>query len=234
MNDMTLEVHGLTKTFGTGEAKTDVLKGIDFSASSGELIILSGASGSGKSTLLSILGGLLSHTEGEVKLDDVDYLDLSEKELTHMRLTDIGFIFQSSHLIPYMDIVSQLSFVAEQAGLGKSDARKRSKTLLEEIGLGHRFNSYPGMLSGGERQRAAIMRALMNKPKMLLADEPTASLDGARAVEVVEMLRDIVKDRGMIGILITHDSRIFEYADRVLTLEDGHLKAESQMQENQQ
>ncbi|MHC0551570.1 ABC transporter ATP-binding protein [Salinicoccus jeotgali] len=227
---MTLEVHGLTKTFGTGDAKTDVLKGIDFSASSGELIILSGASGSGKSTLLSILGGLLSHTEGEVKLDDVDYLDLSEKELTKMRLTDIGFIFQSSHLIPYMDIVSQLSFVAEQAGLSKNEARKRSKALLEEIGLSHRFNSYPGMLSGGERQRAAIMRALMNKPKMLLADEPTASLDGARAIEVVEMLRDIVKDRGMIGILITHDSRIFEYADRVLTLEDGHLKAESQMQ----
>ncbi|GAA3733041.1 ABC transporter ATP-binding protein [Salinicoccus jeotgali] len=230
MNNMTLEVHGLTKTFGTGDAKTDVLKGIDFSASSGELIILSGASGSGKSTLLSILGGLLSHTEGEVKLDDVDYLDLSEKELTKMRLTDIGFIFQSSHLIPYMDIVSQLSFVAEQAGLSKNEARKRSKALLEEIGLSHRFNSYPGMLSGGERQRAAIMRALMNKPKMLLADEPTASLDGARAIEVVEMLRDIVKDRGMIGILITHDSRIFEYADRVLTLEDGHLKAESQMQ----
>ncbi|MFB9861239.1 ABC transporter ATP-binding protein [Salinicoccus siamensis] len=231
---MTLEVHGLKKTFGTGDAKTDVLKGIDFSASSGELIILSGASGSGKSTLLSILGGLLSHTDGEVKLDDVDYLDLSEKELTQMRLSDIGFIFQSSHLIPYMDIVSQLSFVAEQNGLNKKEARKRSKALLEEIGLSHRFNSYPGMLSGGERQRAAIMRALMNKPKMLLADEPTASLDGARAIEVVEMLRDIVKDRGMIGILITHDSCIFEYADRVLTLEDGHLKAESHTQESQQ
>lgn len=220
---MSLIVKNLTKNFGEGQAKTEVLKDINFEVEKGELIVLNGASGSGKSTLLSILGGLLTRTSGDIKLDSKNYLDAKDKELTKMRLEEIGFIFQSSHLIPYLDITSQLSFVGEQAGMNKKEAKKRSETLLNQIGLNHRLNSYPHMLSGGEKQRVAIMRALMNSPELILADEPTASLDSSRALKVTEMIKNLVKENNMVGILITHDERIFNYADRIIKLEDGYI-----------
>lgn len=220
---MTLTVKNLTKSFGEGQAKTEVLKGINLEVQKGEIIVLNGASGSGKSTLISILGGLLTRTSGEITLDNKNYLDVKDKELTKMRLEEIGFIFQSSHLIPYLDITSQLSFVGEQAGMSKKEAKKRSEDLLNQIGLNHRLKSYPHMLSGGEKQRVAIMRSLMNSPDLILADEPTASLDSSRALKVTEMIRNLVKENNMVGILITHDERVFDYADRIVKLEDGRI-----------
>jgi len=181
---MGLVVEHVTKSFGEKEAKTQVLNDITFTAEKGQLVILNGASGSGKSTLLSIIGGLLGKSSGEITLDDLDYVDLSDKKLTDMRLNQIGFIFQSSHLIPYLNVTDQLVYVGEMAGMRKKDAKERAEKLLKQIGLSHRLKSYPNELSGGEKQRVAIMRAWMNHPKMILADEPTASLDSKRAIAV--------------------------------------------------
>lgn len=220
---MGLVVEHVTKSFGEKEAKTQVLNDITFTAEKGQLVILNGASGSGKSTLLSIIGGLLGKSSGEITLDDLDYVDLSDKKLTDMRLNQIGFIFQSSHLIPYLNVTDQLVYVGEMAGMRKKDAKERAEKLLKQIGLSHRLKSYPNELSGGEKQRVAIMRAWMNHPKMILADEPTASLDSKRAIEVAKMIKNSVKDNNSIGIMITHDERIFEFADKVIKLSDGRI-----------
>ncbi|EZX21767.1 hypothetical protein V070_01551 [Staphylococcus aureus C0673] len=221
---MGLVVEHVTKSFGENEAKTQVLNDITFTAEKGQLVILNGASGSGKSTLLSIIGGLLGKSSGEITLDDLDYVDLSDKKLTDMRLNQIGFIFQSSHLIPYLNVTDQLVYVGEMAGMRKKDAKERAEKLLKQIGLSHRLKSYPNELSGGEKQRVAIMRAWMNHPKMILADEPTASLDSKRAIEVAKMIKNSVKENNSIGIMITHDERIFEFADKVIKLSDGKIE----------
>ncbi|AMY06395.1 ABC transporter ATP-binding protein [Staphylococcus condimenti] len=219
---MTLEVKDITKSFGTGEAKTDVLKGVDFDVKQGEFIILSGASGSGKSTLLTILGGLQDQDSGEI-LYNGKPLFTKDKSKAEMRLTEIGFIFQASHLVPYLTVLEQLTIVGREAGMSKGEADKRARKLLEQIGLKHRLKAYPHMLSGGEKQRVAIMRAFMNEPKIILADEPTASLDAHRAVEVTQMIRDRITNENMVGIMITHDQRLFKYADRVIDLFDGKI-----------
>ncbi len=221
---MGLVIEHVTKSFGENEAKTQVLNDITFTAEKGQLVILNGASGSGKSTLLSIIGGLLGKSSGEITLDDLDYVDLSDKKLTDMRLNQIGFIFQSSHLIPYLNVTDQLVYVGEMAGMRKKDAKERAEKLLKQIGLSHRLKSYPNELSGGEKQRVAIMRAWMNHPKMILADEPTASLDSKRAIEVAKMIKNSVKENNSIGIMITHDERIFEFADKVIKLSDGRIE----------
>ncbi|WP_210617601.1 ABC transporter ATP-binding protein [Mammaliicoccus lentus] len=221
---MGLVVEHVTKSFGEKDAKTQVLNDINFTANKGELIVLNGASGSGKSTLLSIIGGLLDKSSGDITLDDLSYVDLSDKKLTDMRLNQIGFIFQSSHLIPYLNVTDQLMYVGQMAGMSKNEAKKRAEKLLIDIGLEHRLKSYPNELSGGEKQRVAIMRAWMNEPKLILADEPTASLDSNRAIEVVKMIRDNVKNNKSIGIMITHDERIFEFADKVIKLSDGKIE----------
>lgn len=220
---MSLKVENLIKTFGQGDAKTTVLKGLDFEVQPGEFVILNGASGSGKSTLLTILGGLLTLTEGAVIIDDQDLTQMSSKERTDKRLKDIGFIFQASHLLPYLKVKEQLILVGQEAGMSKKDADTRATTLLKQIGLGHRLDAYPHMLSGGEKQRVAIMRAWMNQPKLLLADEPTASLDAKRAIEVVDMIKAQVRDEQAIGIMVTHDERLFEYADRIFYLDSGEM-----------
>ncbi|MBW0766883.1 MULTISPECIES: ABC transporter ATP-binding protein [Mammaliicoccus] len=221
---MGLVVEHVTKSFGEKDAKTQVLNDINFTANKGELIVLNGASGSGKSTLLSIIGGLLDKSSGDITLDDLSYVDLSDKKLTDMRLNQIGFIFQSSHLIPYLNVTDQLMYIGQMAGMSKNEAKKRAEKLLIDIGLEHRLKSYPNELSGGEKQRVAIMRAWMNEPKLILADEPTASLDSNRAIEVVKMIRDNVKNNQSIGIMITHDERIFEFADKVIKLSDGKIE----------
>ncbi|REH97782.1 hemin ABC transporter ATP-binding protein [Staphylococcus felis] len=223
---MSLVIRNLYKSFGKGDAKTDVLKDINFEIKPGEFIILNGASGSGKSTLLTIIGGLLTPTEGQVILGDHDLSRLQNKALTDKRLKDIGFIFQASYLLPYLKVKDQLILVGREAGMSKKEAEQRALDLLNRIGLSHRINAYPHMLSGGEKQRVAIMRAWMNKPQLLLADEPTASLDAKRATEVVEMIKKQVRDEKTIGIMVTHDERLFDYADQIFYLNEGQLTAE--------
>ncbi len=218
---MSLQIEHLKKHFGQGESETQVLKDLNFDVKEGEFVVLTGASGSGKTTLLTILGGLLSQSSGDILFNDQPLFDRSKASA--VRLHEIGFIFQESHLVPYLTVEEQLVTVGREAGMSKGDAQKRARQLLDEIGLSHRLKVYPNSLSGGEKQRVAIMRAFMNHPKIILADEPTASLDASRATDVVEMIRDYIHDMDMVGIMITHDQRLFDYADRVIYLEDGQL-----------
>lgn len=220
---MGLVVKDISKTFGEKTSKTEVLKDINFEVKDGEFIILNGASGSGKTTLLTILGGLLSQTSGDV-LYEGESLFNKHTNKAQLRLNDIGFIFQASHLVLYLKVLNQLTLVGKEAGMSSKEAQARAKELLTKIGLEEQLNSYPHMLSGGQQQRVAIMRALMNRPKIVLADEPTASLDASRAQEVVEMIRKQIKDNQMIGIMITHDESLFKYADRIIQLYDGQIK----------
>lgn len=217
---MSLQVKDIKKSFGKGQSETTVLKGINFEVNDGEFVILNGASGSGKTTLLTILGGLLSQNSGEMLYNDAPLYD-SNKKASELRLNEIGFIFQSSHLVPYLKVKAQLTTIGREAGMSKKDADQRAEMLLNQIGLSHRLSVFPHMLSGGEKQRVAIMRALMNNPKIILADESTASLDAERATEVIEMIKNQIQSKKMIGIMITHDKRLFEYADRVIELDDG-------------
>lgn len=220
---MGLVVKDISKTFGEKSSKTEVLKDINFEVKDGEFIILNGASGSGKTTLLTILGGLLSQTSGDVVYEGKSLFERHTNK-THLRLNDIGFIFQASHLVPYLKVLDQLTLIGKEAGMSSKEAQARAKELLKKIGLEEQLNSYPHMLSGGQQQRVAIMRALMNHPKIVLADEPTASLDASRAQEVVEMIRKQIKANQMIGIMITHDESLFKYADRIVQLYDGKIK----------
>lgn len=220
---MGLVVKDISKTFGEKSSKTEVLKDINFEVKDGEFIILNGASGSGKTTLLTILGGLLSQTSGDVVYEGKSLFERHTNK-AHLRLNDIGFIFQASHLVPYLKVLDQLTLVGKEAGMSSKEAQARAKALLTKIGLEEQLNSYPHMLSGGQQQRVAIMRALMNHPKIVLADEPTASLDASRAQEVVEMIRKQIKANQMIGIMITHDESLFKYADRIIELYDGKIK----------
>ena len=199
-------------------------KGADAGASfgGGGAATVFGASGSGKSTLLNILGGLLTPTDGKILYEGHD-LYSNYKNSTELRLNDIGFIFQASHLVPYLTVEEQLTVIAKEAGVNKKEAVSNAKYLLTEIGLKDRLNAFPHMLSGGEKQRVAIMRAFTNNPKIILADEPTASLDASRATKVVEMIKERIKSEQMVGIMITHDERLFDYADRVVKLEDGKI-----------
>lgn len=219
---MSLQVNHIVKTFGKGDTETKVLKDIDITVEPGEFVILSGASGSGKSTLLSILGGLLSQTKGEINYQGKPLFSNTQHN-TERRLTDIGFIFQSSHLVPYLSVMDQLTIVGREAGMSKNEANQRASKLLSDIGLSDKLNAYPHMLSGGQKQRVAIMRALMNYPKLLLADEPTASLDAKRAISVVNMIKKEIIDNDMCGIMVTHDQRLFEYSDKVIYLDDGKI-----------
>lgn len=220
---MVLVVKDISKTFGEKSSKTEVLKDINFEVKDGEFIILNGASGSGKTTLLTILGGLLSQTSGDVVYEGKSLFERHTNK-AHLRLNDIGFIFQASHLVPYLKVLDQLTLIGKEAGMSSKEAQARAKELLTKIGLEEQLNSYPHMLSGGQQQRVAIMRALMNHPKIVLADEPTASLDASRAQEVVEMIRKQIKANQMIGIMITHDESLFKYADRIVQLYDGKIK----------
>ncbi|MBV5157989.1 ABC transporter ATP-binding protein [Staphylococcus epidermidis] len=220
---MGLVVKDISKTFGEKSSKTEVLKDINFEVKDGEFIILNGASGSGKTTLLTILGGLLSQTSGDVVYEGKSLFERHTNK-AHLRLNDIGFIFQASHLVPYLKVLDQLTLIGKEAGMSSKEAQARAKELLKKIGLEEQLNSYPHMLSGGQQQRVAIMRALMNHPKIVLADEPTASLDASRAQEVVEMIRKQIKANQMIGIMITHDESLFKYADRIVQLYDGNIK----------
>ena len=220
---MGLVVKDISKTFGEKSSKTEVLKDINFEVKDGEFIILNGASGSGKTTLLTILGGLLSQTSGDVVYEGKSLFERHTNK-AHLRLNDIGFIFQASHLVPYLKVLDQLTLIGKEAGMSSKEAQARAKELLTKIGLEEQLNSYPHMLSGGQQQRVAIMRALMNHPKIVLADEPTASLDASRVQEVVEMIRKQIKANQMIGIMITHDESLFKYADRIVQLYDGKIK----------
>lgn len=218
-----LVLRNITHAFEDGGQRRTILDSLNLQVAEGELVAVMGPSGSGKSTFLSIAGALLEPTSGEVLLDGESIAGQDKQALSDLRLRKLGFIFQSANLIPYLKVREQLMLVAKLGGIDKAKATERTRELLRELGLDHRRNAYPDKLSGGERQRVAIARALMNDPAVLLADEPTASLDASRGMDVVRMLAEEAKERGKSAVLVTHDERVFPLCDRVLYLENGCL-----------
>ncbi|HFK1682963.1 TPA: ABC transporter ATP-binding protein [Bacillus tropicus] len=218
-----LKLDKVSKVYGEGNTEVTALHPISLDVKAGEFIGIVGPSGSGKSTLLSIAGALLSPSKGNIYIREQNITQLSEKEMTDIRLKKIGFIFQFANLVPYLNVKEQLLYIAKLKKESKQESEKRADHLLAAFGLGERKNHYPNQLSGGEKQRVAIARAFMNNPDLILADEPTASLDSKRAREVVEMMKREVKESQKAAIMITHDERMLDVCDRILTLRDGQL-----------
>ncbi|PFO71117.1 ABC transporter ATP-binding protein [Bacillus cereus] len=218
-----LKLDKVSKVYGEGNTEVTALHPISLDVKAGEFIGIVGPSGSGKSTLLSIAGALLSPSKGDIYIREQNITQLSEKKMTDIRLKKIGFIFQFANLVPYLNVKEQLLYIAKLKKESKQESEKRADHLLAAFGLGERKNHYPNQLSGGEKQRVAIARAFMNNPDLILADEPTASLDSKRAREVVEMMKREVKESQKAAIMITHDERMLDVCDRILTLRDGQL-----------
>jgi len=215
-----LQAIGVQRTFGKGSGAVHALKGAHLSISAGRLVALRGRSGSGKTTLLNILGALDRPTEGAVYLEGMEISSLSEKKRDALRRRDIGLIFQSFALVPYMSAYENVEFGLRIAGAPAASYRKWAEEALEFVGLTKRMTHRPYELSGGEQQRVAIARAIAHKPKLILADEPTAELDSRMGLQVLKLFKDLVRE-GMTIILTTHDPAIMEIVDEVYALEDG-------------
>ncbi|MES9745351.1 ABC transporter ATP-binding protein [Priestia megaterium] len=218
-----IQLHQVTKQYTEGTSTLTVLKEASLKVNPGELAAIVGPSGSGKSTLLSIIGALMKSTSGKLIVNGKDLGLLNEEQLAKFRLNEIGFILQSSNLIPYLSVMDQLILIKVMAGKASNVDRQLAKKILNELGLGDKINKMPNELSGGERQRVAIARAFFNQPSVILADEPTASLDSERAHEVVQLIAGEVKKRKKAAIMVTHDERMLAYCDHVYHMEDGKL-----------
>lgn len=214
-----IELKNIKKAFKDGNTSREILKGINLSVKEGEFVAIVGPSGSGKSTLLTIAGLLLGADEGSILIDETDMTKMKQKTWTKLRKEHIGFIFQNHQLLPYLTASEQLSSFQDK----KYKESMNVDELLTSLGLDKVKNNYPGKMSGGEKQRVAIARAFVNNPDVILADEPTASLDKERGRQVVEMIRDEVKKHNKAAIMVTHDERILDFADTVYRLEDGIL-----------
>lgn len=219
-----LELNQVTKSFGTGHKKVDALKETHFQAEKGELIAVIGPSGSGKSTFLTIAGGLQTPTDGEVIINNQNITELSEKKRSKIRLQEIGFILQASNLVPFLTVRNQMKLLDQ---VKKDNMTKEELTqLVEGLGINDLLDKYPADLSGGERQRVAIAKALYSNPSIILADEPTASLDSDRAYEVMELLKKETKSKNTTTIVVTHDTRLISYCDKVYKMTDGDIRLE--------
>ncbi|MBE5107580.1 ABC transporter ATP-binding protein [Bacillus thuringiensis] len=218
-----LKLDKVSKVYGKGNTAVIALHPITLDVKMGEFIGIVGPSGSGKSTLLSIAGALLLPSKGNIYISDQDITHLSEKEMTNIRLKKIGFIFQFANLVPYLNVKEQLLYIAKLNNENTNESDVRIDHLLSIFGLSTRKEHYPHQLSGGERQRVAIARAFMNNPDLILADEPTASLDSKRGREVVQTIKRTVKENQKAAIMITHDESMLDLCDRTLTLRDGKL-----------
>ncbi|CAM4264405.1 ABC transporter ATP-binding protein [Paenibacillus typhae] len=218
-----LQMKELTKYYNEGSNRIAALDHVSISVEPGEFVAVVGPSGSGKSTFLSIAGALLKASEGEVKLNGNNISALTAQELADTRLKEIGFIMQSSNLVPYLNVLDQLLIIKRMSGKVKREDKEFAVKLLEKLGLGSKLKSFPEELSGGEKQRTAIARALINDPNIILADEPTASLDTKRAHEVVSLIAQEVNSGQKAAIMVTHDERMLEYCDKVYRMEDGKL-----------
>ena len=219
-----LNAQGLTKVFESGPATVRAVDGVDLTVGRGEIVLIVGPSGSGKTTLLTMIGGVLRPTSGSVSINGHDITSMKESELTHVRQHLVGFIFQSFSLLESLSSRENVEVALNFAGVTGKPARERATRLLVDLGMEDRLHFKPWALSGGEKQRLSIARALANGPQLILADEPTANLDSKHGHDVVVLLRDIAKEQGRTVIIVSHDHRIREVADRVLWLEDGRLK----------
>lgn len=216
-------VKDLVKTFGEGVNSVKAVDGICLTVEPGEILLIMGPSGSGKTTFLSMLGGLLKVDSGQILLDGGELTELSQSALADIRASKLGFVYQAFNLLEALTVKENILLPTTLIKQDRSQVIQRCEHLVNQLGLAHRLDAYPKTLSGGERQRVAIARALINQPKVILADEPTGNLDSQSGQEVLMLLHDIARDQGVAVLIVTHDSRVEEIADRILWLEDGKI-----------
>ncbi|RMF70290.1 MAG: ABC transporter ATP-binding protein [Calditrichaeota bacterium] len=221
-----LVAEDLHKTYVSGKSRVEVLKGIDFAVDKGQIVAIVGPSGVGKSTLLHILGALDRPTHGTVRIDGTDVFDYDDEELAYFRNHTVGFVFQFHHLLPEFNALENVMMPALIGGRKQEEVTDRAAQLLHEVGLGHRLTHRPGELSGGELQRVAVARALMNNPKLVLADEPSGNLDQAASKALHELLWRLSRRDNRTFVIVTHNRELAEEADKIIELQDGRIKKE--------
>jgi len=224
MSEAVIRTGKLSKTFGAGETRVEAVRSVDLEFARGEIVLVMGPSGSGKTTLLSMLGGLLRPSAGEIWVGATNIATLTESALPPFRARTFGFIFQDFNLLAALSARENVEVALNLAGVRGEPAHARSRELLVALGLGERLEFAVEQLSGGEKQRVAIARAIANGPQLIFADEPTANLDSAKGAETMRLLRRLAKEEGTTVVIVSHDARLREVADRVLWLEDGRLK----------
>ncbi len=217
-----ISLRDVTKSYGQGAARTQVLKGVSLDIAHGELVALVGQSGSGKSTLLNIVGGLDKADAGDITVLEHEYKKTSERELARLRNTSIGFVFQAFNLLDHLTCLGNVALPAAFS-IGRADALAQAQAALARVGLAAYGDRYPSELSGGQKQRVAIARALFGKPKLLLCDEPTGNLDSATGAEVIEFFQKLNKEDGVTLVIVTHERRVSSIAQRVIAMRDGEI-----------
>jgi len=222
-----IAVRGVTKKYDEGTAGTLALRDVDLDVHRGELLMLMGPSGSGKTTLLSIMGCILTATSGSVRVAGREVVGLRQKDLPALRLEHIGFVFQGFNLFPTLTAGENVELMLDLKGTATAKAKLRARELIEQVGLGEKYGSSPADLSGGQKQRVAIARALAGDPGIILADEPTAALDSHTGRNVMEMMSALAHQRGRAVAIVTHDSRVLGFADRIVKIEDGAIASSS-------
>lgn len=222
---MTIAVaaHNLTKIYGEGAEMVKAVDGVSLEVHEGEFVAMVGPSGSGKTTMLAMLAGLLKPTGGSITIEGHDLAQLSESNLTRFRREHVGFTFQSNNLVPYLTAKDNVELMLRLNRKSLKNGVVKSEALLDRLGLGQRLHHYPNELSGGQQQRVAIARALIHEPTIVLADEPTASLDSTMANQVVRTFADLIHEQNRAGIMVTHDLRMCKYVDRVIMMQDGKI-----------
>jgi putative ABC transport system ATP-binding protein len=223
MSNFAISVRGVAKDFPVGDDQIRVLHDINVDVNAGELTYLVGESGSGKTTLISIIAGILYPTEGRVQVFDTEIYDLSDNDLVRFRLANIGFIFQQYNLLPTLTAAENAAIPLIADGMKRSEAVERARALLEKLNIANQADKYPRQLSGGQQQRVAIARALVHEPRLIVCDEPTAALDAKSGRRVMDLLREVALAANRAVIIVTHDNRIFDLADRILAMEDGRI-----------
>ncbi len=214
---------GVTKSYDAAGTKVTALRGIDIDVNTGELMMLVGPSGCGKTTLISVIAGILDHDDGECTVFDQDFKSMGDRDRTKWRGQNIGFVFQAFNLLPSLTAAENVSVPMLINGHPRRDALERSEEALRRVGLGDRTKSYPRQLSGGQQQRVAIARALVHSPRLIVCDEPTSALDHETGHRVMELLREVAVGNDRALVIVTHDARIFEFADRIARMDDGRI-----------
>lgn len=220
------KIEDVTKSFPNGEIEEKVLKGVSLALQEGEITALVGPSGSGKSTILTIAAGLQKASGGQILFEGKDLTTMSQEDIRKIRSSEFGFVFQASHLVPFLTVEEQLELMLDvsEVKIERKQQKEEIVNILKLVGMEHRKDAYPPSLSGGEKQRVAIARAIIHKPKILFADEPTASLDTKRKKEVMELIKQLTTSLGLTTLIVTHDDEMLPYANRIITMRDGKIE----------
>lgn len=220
---LAVRCRAVTKSYGAGEASVMALRGVNLEAYRGELLMIVGPSGCGKTTLISVIAGILDQDSGECEVFGRDFKQMDRKERARVRGASIGFVFQLFNLLPALNALENVSIPLLLKGMSRKQAEARAEEVLDEVKLGSRVDALPGKLSGGQQQRVAIARALVHSPKLIVCDEPTSNLDHVTGHSVMELFREVAKSADRALIVVTHDPRIYEFADRIARMDDGRI-----------